>query len=80
MEPMQLIRVYKSQMMREILEELKKLTFEKTIIFIYGEKGTEKDYIVKFILAQINHPEIIKVPEEIHKKNFLQARKYSLCH
>lgn len=68
MEPMQLIRVYKSQMMREILEELKKLTFEKTIIFIYGEKGTEKDYIVKFILAQINHPEIIKVPEEIHKK------------
>ncbi|GAB5046039.1 AAA-type ATPase lid domain-containing protein [Thermodesulfovibrio sp. TK110] len=68
MEPMQLIRVYKSPVMREILESIKKLSFDNTVFFLYGEKGTEKDYIAKIIVANIIQPEIIKIPEDISKK------------
>lgn len=66
--PLYLARVYKSPVMRKILEDIKKLSFEKEIFFLYGEKGTEKDYLVKIILGYINQPDIITVPEDLTKK------------
>jgi DNA-binding NtrC family response regulator len=68
MEPMQFQRVYKSPVMQELLESIKKLSFDNTVFFIYGEKGTEKDYIAKIILANITQAEIVKIPEDINKK------------
>lgn len=63
-----LVRVYKSPAMKEILEKISKFSFENLIIFIYGEKGTEKEDLVKVILSYIPQARIIKIPEELGKK------------
>ncbi|WP_353684864.1 helix-turn-helix domain-containing protein [Thermodesulfovibrio sp. 3907-1M] len=72
MELMQFQRLYKSPIMRELLESIKKLSFDSTVFFIYGEKGTEKDYILKLILANIHEPDIIKIPEDMSKKSLIK--------
>ncbi len=66
--PLYLARIYKSPVMRKILEDIKKLSFENDIFFLCGEKGTEKDYLFKIILGYINQPDIITVPEDLTKK------------
>lgn len=66
-----LVKVYKSSVMKEILEKISKFSFKNLIIFIYGEKGTEKEDLVKVILSYIPHPRIIKIPEELGKRKSL---------
>lgn len=68
MNPIHLARVYKSPAMRKILEDIKKLSMENTIVFLYGEKGTEKDYLINIILAHITQPNIVAIPEDLTKK------------
>lgn len=66
--PIYLARVYKSPSMRKILEEIKNFSFENEIFFLYGEKGTEKDYLVRIIIGYLNQPEVIAIPEDLNKK------------
>jgi len=66
--PLYLAKVYKSPPMRQILEDIKKLSFENEIFFLYGEKGTEKDYVVKIILGYMNQPDVMAIPEDLNKK------------
>jgi len=75
MNPTHLARAYKSPVMRKILEDIKQLSFENTIVFLYGEKGTEKDYIVKIILGHLNQPDIITISEDLSKKTLSRHEK-----
>lgn len=70
-----LCKCYKSLSMKSIIEEILSLSFENELIFIYGEKGTEKEYIIELILQQIKDPYIIKIPEEIDKKSFSDIQR-----
>lgn len=63
-------KLYKTQSMREILKSISKLHFENSCIYIYGEKGTEKDYIVAIILQKMHHCRIVRIPDETMKKHF----------
>lgn len=68
-----LIKAYKSPAMKEILENISKFSFENLIIFIYGERGTEKEDLIKIILSYMPHSRIVKLPEEYGKKKFLSG-------
>lgn len=63
-----LVKVYKSPVMKEFLEKISKISFENLIIFIYGERGTEKEDLIKVILSYMCNPRIIKIPEQWGKK------------
>ncbi|MCS7215350.1 MAG: helix-turn-helix domain-containing protein [Thermodesulfovibrio sp.] len=69
-----LAKVYKSPVMRKILEQIKKLSFNREVLFIHGEKGTEKEYIVKIILGYLVQPEVIIIPEDVKKLGSLKQK------
>lgn len=64
-----LLGVYKSQVMREILEKIKNISPENSMFYIYGEKGTEKEYISRSILSKIPQYELFRIPFDINRKN-----------
>lgn len=63
-----LCKVYKSPVMRELLENIIKIKSEKSIFFIYGEKGTEKTYLIKIILEKYPDAKIVKINDKTKKK------------
>lgn len=65
-----LLSVYKSPAMREILEKIKNIPLENSMIYIYGQRGTEKNYIIKIILSRIPNYSLIKIPKDLNKKPF----------
>jgi len=68
-------KVYKSNVMRTILEDIKNSSFENSILFIYGEHGTEKDYLIDIILRYINQPTIVEVSKNLNKKIILSKKQ-----
>lgn len=68
-------KVYKSNVMRTILENIKNSFFENSILFIYGEHGTEKDYLIDIILRYINQPTIVEVSKNLNKKIILSKKQ-----
>ena len=68
-------KVYKSNVMRTILEDIKNSSFENSMLFIYGEHGTEKDYLIDIILRYINQPTIVEVPKNLNKKIILSKKQ-----
>jgi len=68
-------KVYKSNVMRTILEDIKNSFFENSILFIYGEHGTEKDYLIDIILRYINQPTIVEVSKNLNKKIILSKKQ-----
>jgi len=68
-------KVYKSNVMRTILEDIKNSSFENSMLFIYGEHGTEKDYLIDIILRYINQPTIVEVSKNLNKKIILSKKQ-----
>jgi len=68
--------IYKSSSMKEIFTFLNKFIYENSIFYIYGDKGTEKDYLVNFIINKISNPNIINFSQGLNinslkKENFI---------
>ncbi len=70
-----IFKVYKSPVMRGILEKIRALSFENTTVFICGEKGTEKEYLVEIILEKNPGVEVLKLSEPLKEKNLLLKEK-----
>ncbi len=66
--PANLLNVYKSQSMREILEKIKDTPLKNSVFYIYGEKGTEKIYIMKAILYKMPNYILLKNPKDLKGK------------
>ncbi len=66
--PANLLTVYKSQSMREILEKIKDTPLKKSIFYIYGEKGTEKTYIMRAILYQMPTYTLVRNTRDLQGK------------
>lgn len=67
--PFSLLNVYKSQAMKKLIEKMSEIPIENSIFYIYGEKGTEKDYILKMILSRMPNHNLIKIPDNSNRKN-----------
>lgn len=65
-----LLNVYKSPSMKEVLEKIKSVSIDNSMFYIYGENGTEKNYILKIILSRLSGYHLIRVPIETGKKLF----------
>ncbi len=63
-----LSKVYKSQAMQNLLQQIAKIPLENTVLFVYGETGTEKDYVVKTILKNQPQSEILRISGQLAKK------------
>lgn len=67
--PFYLLNIYKSQPMKKLIERIRDIPLENSIFYIYGDKGTEKDYILKMILSRIPNHNLIKIPDNLNRKN-----------
>ncbi|MCX8033899.1 MAG: hypothetical protein N3A00_01105 [Thermodesulfovibrio sp.] len=65
-----LLNVYKSPVMKGILEKIKNVPLENSMFYIYGENGTEKNYILKLILSRIYNYDLVRIPKDLNKKSF----------
>lgn len=54
-------KIYKTSEMKEIIKEIEKINSKSPIFFIYGDKGTEKEYIAQFIQSRITDSKIVYV-------------------
>ncbi len=66
--PFFLLNVCKSQPMKEVLEKIRNAPLENSIFYIYGEKGTEKNYILKIILSRMSNYNLIRIPDDLNRK------------
>lgn len=66
--PFFLLNVYKSQPMKEVLEKIRNAPLENSIFYIYGEKGTEKNYVLKIILSRMSNYNLIRIPDDLNRK------------
>jgi len=68
--------LYKSSSMKEIFAILNKFIYENSIFYIYGDRGTEKEYIASFIINKISNPNVINFSQgldikSLKKENFI---------
>lgn len=65
-----LLNIYKSPVMKVLLEKIKNVPLENSMFYIYGENGTEKNYILKIILSRIHNYDLVRLPRDLNKKFF----------
>lgn len=50
---------YKSSSMKEVIEQVRNLKYDNSIVYLYGERGTEKSIILNMILERLNFPKLL---------------------
>lgn len=60
-EPLSFKSPYKSSSMKEVIDQIRRLKFDNSLVYVHGERGTEKNLIVSMILGRLASPNIIKV-------------------
>lgn len=72
-------KLYKSPHMRILVESLQKSISENSVFFIHGERGTEKDYIVKTILQLYPNTEILRISGGLKRKPVCSRQNRTVC-
>ncbi len=72
-------KIYKSPFMQSLLKQISKIPLDNTVLFIYGERGTEKDYIVKTILKHHPHSQILRISGHLAKRVHSLKNENIIC-
>lgn len=56
--------IYKSPFMKELLDRINSLKCDNSLIYIYGDRGTEKNYLVSMIIKKISNPYLAKIEKD----------------